>query len=123
MAHELETQKRLTHVFIEMSGAVEIVLTPRSRVRQPSGGFVLTAGTPRASQRMKLIEASAPSSLSDLSVTLDGVQRKIELELLGVWDAAVAVYDTFEYDGRDWEVVSIPFFNGWERKAVVSGRL
>lgn len=113
---ELEVQRKITHSFI-LTAPVVVVLVPRSRVKQPAGGVVLQAGTARPAQTMRLIE---PSSVPAPVVTLDGVQRIVEFELLGEYDSTIGVYDTFELDGKHWEVVGLGFFNGWEQRALVS---
>jgi hypothetical protein len=113
---EVEVNKRLTHVFIGTLPTV-VVLTPRSKVNKPAGGFALEAQEPRDPQTMRLIE---PSTIPLPTVTLDGVQRETQFELLGEWDAQISVYDTFDVDGKRWEVVHLAFFNGWEQRALVS---
>jgi hypothetical protein len=67
---------------------------------------------------MRLIE---PGTIPSPIVTLDGVQREVEFELLGEWDAVIGVYDVFELDDDSrWEVVGLAHFNGWEQRALVS---
>lgn len=115
---DLATQRRVTQQFINVRPE-NLVLTPRTKTQQPSGGFTWVDGIPRAAQTFTFIE---PGSMPLPDVTLDGVERRVEFELLGRWDAAIAVHDTFTHQGKTWEVVALFYHNGYETRALVAGR-
>ncbi len=112
---ELRVQKRLTTAFINTQ-PISVALTPRQKVRTPTGGAKLEELAPRDPQTMRLVEPPKPQ----LEIALDGIQREVEFLLLGEYDAELGVYDTFSHDGHDWEVVQLYHFNGWERRAAVA---
>jgi len=114
----LGVQRRLTHAFIA-ENPVALTLTPRSRVKQPAGGWAWEDAEPRTPQTMTLIE---PTSWPRPTVTADGVERSVDFTLLGDWDSVVAVDDWFLHGGATWEVVEVAYFNGWETRALVSRR-
>lgn len=113
---ELDTQRELTTAFI-LTQPVEITLVPREKIQKPAGGFAWADAPPRPPQVMRLIE---PGNIPRPTVTVDGVQREVEFELLGEWDATIGRFDTFDLDGKHWEVVEVAHFNGWEQRALVS---
>lgn len=115
---ELAAQKNMTHWFI-LRLPVEITLVPHAVAKQPTGGTKLVAQTPRVAQIMTLIESPVTPRPT---VTQDGVERFIEFELLGEWDASMDRFDSFTHDGKEWEIVELFHFNGWERRALVSRR-
>lgn len=115
---DLATNRKLTKDFIDAL-PVELVLTPRARVRKPAGGYGWEDQTPRAPQTMTLIE---PGGDQRPTVTADGIERVVEFELLGEWNAEMARGDVFTHQGKDWELVEIFYENGYERRALVSGR-
>lgn len=113
---ELTIQRRLTVAFIDTQ-PVPLVLTPRIRVKQPSGGMKLEEQPPRAEQTFRLVEPSNPARPTR---TADGVERVVEFLLLGSYDAQIGVYDVFYHAGGDWEVIFLYHFNGWEHRAEVA---
>lgn len=116
-----EVQRKLTSAFIAALPTV-ITLTPRSIVRQPSGGFTLLEGTPRAPQTMTVIEQTGLDGQPVPRATLDGVERAVSFEIVAEWDAAIARRDIFTHQGKDWEVIDVYFDNGYEKRVLVSAR-
>lgn len=115
------TNRRLTKSFIDVN-PVTLTLVPREKVKQPAGGYKLTEQAPREPQVMTLIEQTGLSGQPKPVVTLDGVERVVEFMLLGEWDCAMARFDVFQYQGKDWEVVDLYYDNGYERRALVAAR-
>ena len=113
---ELRIQRRLTTSFIKTAPVV-LVLIPRERVKKPSGGFGWEDLPARVPQLMRLIE---PGAIPRPILTVDGVQREVEFELLGEYDALIGKYDTFELDGFHWEIIGLGHSNGWEQRALVA---
>ena len=118
MDKSLQVNRRLTRAFIQ-ANPVTLVLTPRSKVRTPTGGTKWQEGTPRAPQVMTLIE---PPTDPVPTVTADGVERRVNFMLLGRHDAAMERGDVFTHQGRDWEIVEMFYDNGYEKRGMVSGR-
>lgn len=118
---ELDVQRRLTAEFIRTQPVV-LVLKPRVKGRTATGGFEWQNGVPRPAQTMRLIEAATGQGLParEPVVTADGIARRVELMLLGEWDATIGLFDVFTHDGYDWEIVEMAHFNGWERRASVA---
>lgn len=118
---DLNLNRRLTRTFIAQFPTT-VVLTPRARVRKPSGGFSLVAGDPRPPQVVSLLEQGTVGGLPRPTVTQEGVERVVEFQLLGEWDAQVETGDTFTHQGKEWEVVDTFYDNGYEVRALVSAR-
>ena len=115
VSYELDVQRRLTSYFISTQ-PVYLDLVPRSKVKQPTGGFVWESSPARQTQRMRLVEPSTPSIPYTGS---DGQVRETEFELLGEWDSVLGRYDRFSLDGKGWEIAELYHYNGWERRAAV----
>ena len=115
---DLATQRRVTKAFIDQL-PTQLVLTPRTKTRQPAGGWILVDEAPREAQTFTVIE---PPGSPIPTVTLDGIERRVEMELLGEYTAQMAVHDVFNHQGRDWEVVQMFYDNGYESRAWVSAR-
>lgn len=113
---ELSVQKRITTAFIRTQ-PVEIVLTPREKRKQPSGGTKWEDMPAREVQTLRLVEPPSPDRPTR---TADGIERVVEFLLLGEFDASIGVYDVFDHAGGRWEVVFLYHFNGWERRAEVA---
>lgn len=108
-SRELERQRRLTSAFIEMD-PTDVVLTPVARVTTPAGGYTESIGTPRPSQRFKLILLAYDQRPA---ITLAGVERVIDYHIVAMPDAQIAVGDYWtDADGTRWDVVG--FSEGWE---------
>jgi hypothetical protein len=115
---EIETQRRLTLAFID-TAPVMIDLIPRVRAKQPTGGFAFQTLSPRGPQKMRLIESSFVGGLPVLLTGSDGVEREMQMILLGRWDCDLEKYDIFDYSGQSFEVAGLYHFNGWEQRAEV----
>jgi len=118
VATELEIQRGLTESFIAAS-PISLVLTPHARTKSNNGGYTTAGGTPRAAQSFKLIQFSENA---DPVLGQDGVMRRIDFMLLGLWDAQIAVDDQFTYDGGDFQVVALMTDLGYETRALVRRR-
>lgn len=118
---DLLTNRKMTTAFINIF-PVSIVLTPRHKVQQPAGGSVWVTDAPRAPQIVTFIQESASGGTPRPMVTLDGVERVGEMEMLASWDAGIDRFDIFSHQGKDWEVIDKFYGNGYETRAWVSGR-
>lgn len=116
---ELNVQRQLTEAFINTM-PVDITLIPRTRVSDGMGGYTWSEQSPRTPQTMRLIEYSNEATVPEPVLASDGHQRYVQYELLAKWDAELGIWDHFEYDGDEWEVVEVYFNNGWERRAKVA---
>lgn len=118
-AIELSTQRLLTKAFIDTM-PIELVLTPRTKVKTATGGTDFVEETPRAAQVMRLIEyTSEIGQAPEASFGNVARQRYSQYELLGEWDAQLEVYDIFEFDNDKWNVVELLYNNQWEKRARV----
>lgn len=119
MIAEQDIQRDLTHRFIQTQPVV-LVLKPRQRHRTASGGWEWQNTVPRPPQVMRLCEPSTVNQIMPAPATgQDGQVRKVEFMLLGEWDAAIGVNDTFTHDGAEFQVIEVAAFNGWEQRASV----
>lgn len=112
---ELDIQRSLTLAFIDTQ-PVMITLVPRIRTKQPAGGYVYVDQPPRDNQTMRLVESSGAPIMLQGS---DGVEREMEMMLLGRWDAIIGKFDKFTVFGRSYEVAGLYFPNMWEQRAQV----
>lgn len=113
---ELKVNRRITTAFIATQ-PVPIVLIPRLKTKQPTGGTTWVKQPARAAQTLRLVE---PPSSGPPTRTADGINRVVEFMIMGEYDASIGVYDIFDHDGGTWEVVYLYHFNGWERRAEVA---
>jgi hypothetical protein len=120
-SREIAVQRRLTRAFINRL-PVTVVLTPRSREKTPSGGTKWVDGTPRGPQVMTLIEMSTLAGSPEGIRTIDGVERRIEFEMVAETGSELARYDVFTHQGKDWEVIDLFYDNQYEVRALVSSR-
>lgn len=118
---DLELNRQLTKQFIDALPTT-ITLTPRERVQTPAGGWIWQLGTPREPLVVSLLEQGTVSGLPEPIRTEDGVERRVEFQLLAEWGAPVARGDVFIHSGKEWEVVDLFFDNGYEVRALVSAR-
>jgi hypothetical protein len=116
---ELDVQRRLTVAFIRTQPLV-VVLTPRERVKQLTGGFIWRELAVRPPQTMRLVEPGPPMMSTRAS---EGEVLSLSWMLLGEWDAVMGLHDIFRLNGNLWEVLGLYPFNGWERRAEVVERL
>lgn len=117
----LEVNRKLTSHFIAQLPTV-LTFVPRTVVKLPAGGTKLVEGTPRDLQTVTIVEQSSLAGQPDPTRTVDGVERKVEFQIVGEWDADIARYDTFSYQGKEWEVIDLFFDNGYEVRALASAR-
>jgi len=123
---ELRYHRTNTTAFIAVKPSV-ITLTPRDRVRQPSGGFKYVDKAVRAAQVFRIIELGANQTPPIIQLT-DGTQREAEFWLLGQWDALVDIDDYWTAvdpgtgNERTWIVGDIVRPNGYETRALVVER-
>lgn len=116
---ELEVNQRNTKAFID-ANPVELVL--RTRIRTNTGsGVKEEEGPQRDPQIFRLIDQTRTSGPEPGTVQAnDGVQRKIEYQLLGVHDAVIGLYDFWvDSAGIRFEVADLIPFNGYEVRAQV----
>lgn len=113
---ELQMQRDLTEWMIEPR-KMWLILTPVRKMSDGAGGY-LTAPLPsRPPQEFRLI---AMSDSQKPTVTDDGVEREIDLTLLGKWDAQVDIGDTWrDGEGLNYQVVEMVPYNGYEVRALV----
>jgi hypothetical protein len=112
----LIAQRAMTAAFIA-DDPTPAQLIPRTRVMTASGGFTEVTGTPRVLQTFKL---SLLAYDERPTVTLAGVERRIDYHLIGPWDMIIEVGDWWgDPEGTWYEVVG--FSEGWnyEIKAFV----
>ena len=114
----LLVQRKLTQEFIQMLPTT-VVLTPNTRVRTPSGGYQKQPQAPRAPLTVTIIE---PGVDPQPTVTQDGIVRVVSFEVLGEWDAPMAIDDSFVHQGKDWEIVALFYNNQYETRAWVAAR-
>lgn len=94
-----------------------IVLTPTRRVRDGQGGFTRQNMSPRPIQQFRVISMSDSQKPT---LTDDGVEREIDLTLLGKWDAQVDVGDWWrDGEGLWYEVIEMVPYNRYEVRALV----
>ena len=118
---ELQYHRLNTEAFINVK-PTSIALIPQEREDTPSGGYKMVEQAPRAAQTFRIIELGANQSPPILTLT-DGKQREAEFWLLGKYDAAMAVNDTWTApDGREWLVGDIVRPNGYEVRGLVTER-
>lgn len=115
---EIDVQRRHTLAFIQTAPVV-ITLVPRARTKMPAGGYTFVNQTPRDPQTMRFCDLSGGQNVPTLLQGSDGVEREVQMILLGRWDAIFEKYDVFTYGGRSFEVASLYPPNGWEQRAQV----
>lgn len=115
--NEIDIQRKITIAYIDTKPSM-ITLIPRVRAKQSTGGFAFQELTPRSPQKMRLIEPYH-GTLPVVLTGSDGVQREMELMLLGRWDCDLEKYDIFTYSGQAYEIAQLYHFNGYEQRAEV----
>lgn len=96
---------------------IDLVLTPVRRQRTGSGGTQRINLSPRPPQRMRLISMSYSQKPT---ITDDGVEREIDLTLLGTWDCQMDIGDWWvDGEGLRYEVVEMVPPNGYEVRGLV----
>lgn len=96
---------------------IDLTLTPVRRERTNTGGTRAINLAPRPVQRLRLISMSDSQKPT---ITDDGIEREIDLTLLGPWDAQIDVGDWWrDGEGLHYEVVEMVPYNGYEVRALV----
>lgn len=117
----VRVNRTLTKQFIDALPTT-VVLTPHAQVRKPAGGFVWEAGEPREPLVVTLSEQSTIGGEPRPQITVDGVERVVDFELVAEWDAPIARFDSFTHQGKEWDVIDLYYDNGYEVRALVSAR-
>lgn len=117
-AVELGIHRDNTVAFINVKPTVISLLPIDTRERTPSGGWVDTPGEVRSPQTFRIIELNTQRQPPVLR-TQDGKVREVNFWLLGAYDAAMAVGDTWTEGDREWEVGDIVRDNGYEVRGLV----
>lgn len=114
---ELALLREQTIWFIA-ANSIDLVLIPVVIQRTASGGYNVINQSPRPPQRMRLISMSADQRPT---ITEDGVEREIDLTLLGRWDAQIDIGDWWrDGEGLLYEVIEMVPYNGYEVRALVT---
>ena len=117
MTMGLAENRAATEAFIAVA-PVDIVLTPRVKTPDGTGGRQMALGTPRESQRFSLLEPSN-SGYQEPLATRDGQQTTFDFMLLGKYDAIIAEDDVFTHEGKEYKLVTVMADNGYEKRALV----
>jgi hypothetical protein len=119
-SRELAVNRKNTKAFIDARPST-LALIPTTVVRTEAGGKRASDGPPRVAQVLRVIEqASAYGNSPGLLPTQDGQQRRVTYQLLGEFDAVMAVGDHWlDADGIRYEVRELLPYNGYERRARV----
>jgi hypothetical protein len=113
---EMALKRDQTAWFIA-ANPVTLTLTPIRKDRTSSGASVIVDLPPRAPQKLRLISMSASQKPT---ITEDGVEREIDLTLLGPWDAQIDIGDWWrDGEGLLYEVIEMVPHNGYETRALV----
>lgn len=113
---ELAVNRDLTTWFIA-ANSIWLRVTPVRKQRTGSGGTALVNLPERVPQKMRLISMSASQKPK---ITDDGIEREIDLTLLGEWDCQLDVGDWWvDGEGLKYEIVEMVPYNGYEVRALV----
>lgn len=96
---------------------VDLVVHPVKRQKTGGGGVALIPLPARPRQRLRLISMSFSQKPT---ITDNGIEREIDLTLLGPWDAQLDIGDNWrDGEGLHYEVVEMVPYNGYEVRALV----
>jgi hypothetical protein len=117
---ELRINRRNTLAFIAARPTV-ITLIPVEKVKTPSGGTRLQDLPPRTAQTLRVIDQNSHTgNVPGLLTSTDGRQLKAVFQLLGPYDAVMAVGDHWAGEGKErFEIAEMLPFNGYERRGGV----
>lgn len=115
-AAELAINRKNTFAFISADPQT-IVLTPRMRTTI-KGVQKNVDGMPRLPQVFKFIMQS-PAGGSIEQHTGDGTERRMDFQLLGVWNCQGNIGDHFTIGDTEYEVTAVVPDNGYERRFIV----
>lgn len=101
-----------------------IILTPATGtvVEKPGGGKDYTAGTPRSAQTFALFKTDSLDG-REKAQTDQGLSRKFDYKLIGYFDAAIAIGDTWSDETADYTVESVDRSKPYQITALVTGFL
>lgn len=115
---ELDLLRRNTKAFIDVN-SITLALVPRIKIRQGTGS-VWQDQAPRLPQRLRLIDQSTSNApVPGTLAGADGIQRKVQFQLLGQHDAVFGLYDYWQADGMRYEIAEVFPPNGYEQRAQV----
>jgi hypothetical protein len=116
---ELKVLRDQTEWFIAWN-SIDLILTPVKRMKTTSGGTAQVNMSPRPLQKLRLISMFYTQKPT---ITDDGIEREIDLTLLGPWDAQIDVGDWWrDGEGLIYDVVELVPYNGYEVRALVVKR-
>lgn len=116
---ELKVQRANTVAFID-ANPVLIELVPQTLQKTGTGTKYLP-GPKRPAQKVRLIDQTRTFGPDPgTAVGADGKQRKLQFQLLLLWDGEVGLHDFWvDADGIRWEVGDLLPDQGYERRAMV----
>lgn len=117
---EIRLNTKLTRAMIQTNPIV-LTLIPYKRQEDDVGGWAYVKLPERQPQTVKLIESTLLGQ-TEPQVTIDGIEREVTFELLGMPDLDIALFDRFFLDLIEYEVTELFPNNGWERRASVVTR-
>lgn len=113
---ELALLRDQTEWFIACS-PIDLIVTPVRRQKMNTGSVAQVNLPPRPRQRLRLISMSASQKPT---ITDDGIEREIDLTLLGPWDAQLDIGDWWrDGEGLHYEIVEMVPYNNYEVRALV----
>lgn len=113
---ELQLKRDGTEWFIA-ANPIDLVLTPVRRARTTTGGTQVQDLPQRPIQRMRLISMSYSQKPT---ITDNGIEREIDLTLLGAWDCQMDIGDWWiDGEALRYEVVEMVPPNGYEVRGLV----
>lgn len=117
---ELVVNRKNTKAFIAARPST-LALIPVQKTKTASGGTTYSDLPPRAEQVLRLIQTTeAIGNVPGLLTSLDGRQLKVISQLLGPYDAEMAVGDHWmDENGKRCEIGELLPYNGYERRAQV----
>lgn len=114
---EMQLLRDQTEWFIA-ARPIDLVLIPVQMQRLANGGYAEVNLSPRPPQRMRLISMSADQRPT---ITEDGIEREIDLTLLGRWDAEIDLGDWWrDGEGLYYRVMELVPYNGYEVRALIT---
>lgn len=118
-ATELKYQRVATRAFIEANPML-VELTPRVPVKTKTG-TTYDEQPARPAQMMRLVDQTRTFGAEPgKQQAADGVQRRMQYQLLGLHDSAIGLHDVWtDADGIRWEVIDLLPPNGYEQRATV----
>jgi len=112
MTSEFDAQVALTKEFINADSS-SIDITRRTKTITDDGGYIWDTGVVGAAQNARILLSTDNSQV----FASDGTLINSELVVLGMPDFDVVVGDTFSWDAKLWQVVSVDSKPAYLRKA------